>query len=116
EAEKVGMGLRIPLDAADRAAGFDRVLVMGVKSSLAPDRSALELAALFENHRHGRGIAIVPQGTPTNNSSAAPTPYPPPDPDRQASFQAERAGLAVTAAHDGGRLTRALGLPLSAAA
>ncbi len=113
-AEAAGMGITVPLEPEDQERGFDRVLVLGVKSSLAPDRSALELEALLENHRFGRGVAIVPQGTPTNNSADGPTPFPPRDPDASASYRA-RIGVGLAPGHDGARLMRALGLPLGAA-
>ena len=81
QAEKVGMGIRIPLSATERAGGFTRVIVFGVKSSLAPDVSASGLQELLGHHRHGRGFTLLPQGTPTNNTSAATTPFPPSDGD-----------------------------------
>ena len=37
EAEKAGMGFRLPLNADTAAAGFDELIVLGVKGSLAPD-------------------------------------------------------------------------------
>ena len=113
-AEAAGMGISVPIGPDDQRLGLDRVLVLGVKSSLAPDRSALELGALLENHRFGRGVAIVPPGTPTNNSTAGPSPYPPRDPDASASYRA-RIGVGLTASQDGGRLMGALGLPLGLA-
>ena len=113
-AQAAGMGIAIELGPDDQRLGFDRVLVIGVKSSLAPDRSVLELVALLENHRFGRGVAIVPSGTPTNNSADGATPFPPADPDASQSYRA-RQGVTLTFAHDGGRLMQALGLPLALA-
>jgi len=110
QAEKVGMGIRIPVSAAERDGGFSRVIVFGVKSSLAPDVSAGGLQELLGHHRHGRGFALLPQGTPTNNTSAATTPFPPSDGDGQRSFAVQRTGLPVVAGRDGPRLTTALGL------
>jgi hypothetical protein len=110
QAEKVGMGVRIPLTQGERALGFRRVIVFGVKSSLAPDVSAGGLKELLSHHRHGRGFTLLPQGTPTNNTSAATTPFPPNDGDGTRSFAVERTGLPVVAGRDGPRLTTALGL------
>ena len=115
-AEKIGMALRIPLSAEEQAGGFDRVVVMGVKSTLTPDESAAELRGLLESHRFGRGLALVPQGTATNNTSAGRAPFPPPDPDGRASFGVERQEIGPLEGRDGGALMRALGLPVAAAA
>ncbi|MFN8648101.1 MAG: hypothetical protein U0104_15150 [Gemmatimonadales bacterium] len=109
-AVQVGMALRIPLLPAERQ-GFRRVIVYGVKSSLAPDVSATSLGELFTHHRHDRGLALVPQGTPTNNTSQAAAPYPPADTDGRRSFQVERLGLAAGPTRDGPRWAAALGLP-----
>ena len=110
QAEKVGMGIRIPLSNAERGMGFTRVIVFGVKSSLAPDVSAGGIQELLGHHRHGRGFALLPQGTPTNNTSAATTPFPPSDGDGQRSFAVARTGLPVVAGRDGPRLITAFGL------
>jgi hypothetical protein len=113
-AEAVGMALRIALDTNGREQGFDRVLVLGVKSSFDPQRSAAELAALFANHRYGRGVGLVRQGTPTNNTADGPAGLPVPDPDASRSFDRERRPVAVGETHDGGRLAAALGLDRAA--
>jgi hypothetical protein len=115
-AEKIGMALRIPLSAEEQAGGFDRVVVTGVKSTLTPEQSADELRGLLEGHRFGRGLALVPQGTPTNNTSAARAPFPPPDPDGRVSFGVERREIGPLEGRDGGALMQALGLPVEAAA
>src|SRR4030067_2337669 len=85
-AEHVGMALRISLSSHDATDGFDRILVLGVKSSLTPERSSLELESLLAQHRFDRGVALVPQGTATNNSETGQTDYPPKDPDGSISF------------------------------
>jgi len=114
-AEEAGMGMRIPLSAEERATGFERVVVLGVKSTLAPDASAEALRQLFDAHRYGRGMAFVPQGTPTNNTTAAPSPFPPPDRDGSGSFASARRTVAPVDGRDGGRLMGALGLPATTA-
>jgi hypothetical protein len=110
------MAIRVPLSAEDQAGGFDRVLVLGIKSTLAPERSAASLQALLEGHRFGRGLSLVAQGTPTNNTSAGRAPFPPPDPDGRASFAVERQEVGPLEGRDGAALMRALGLPTEAAA
>jgi hypothetical protein len=68
EAERIGMGIRIPV--ADER-GFDRLLVLGVRTSLDPTASAARLTALLDAHRYGDGLAFLPPGTPTNNTDSA---------------------------------------------
>ena len=114
-AVQVGMALRIRLTPAERP-GFRPVIVYGVKSSLAPDVSATSLGELLTHHRHDRGLALVPQGTPTNNTSQAAAPFPPADPDGRRSFEVERAGLVPGPTRDGPRWLAALGLPAGLAA
>jgi hypothetical protein len=115
-AEAVGMGVRIELTPEEQAAGFDRVVAIGVKSSLSPERVPDALGALLENHRHSRGVSLVAQGTPTNNTAAAAAPFPPPDPGGAVSFGAERREVTPVDGCDGGHLMAALGLPAANAA
>jgi hypothetical protein len=110
-AVEVGMALRMPLAAGDVQAGFDELLVVGVKASLAPQDSSAELAGLFEAHHYGRGLAFVRQGTPTNNTQQAPSGYPPADPDGERSFGVEQDPARTVAGRDGERFAQALGLP-----
>ncbi|HEU5320166.1 MAG TPA: hypothetical protein VFX28_05140, partial [Methylomirabilota bacterium] len=71
-AVEVGMGFRLDLGAAQAQAGFDRLLVLGLRLSADEQAAAAELQTLIEHHRHGRtGFALLPQGTPTNNVEGA---------------------------------------------
>lgn len=71
-AVEVGMGFRVDLTPAQAESGFDRLLVLGVRLSADEEAGRLELESLIHHHRHGReGFAIVPQGTPTNNTEDA---------------------------------------------
>jgi hypothetical protein len=73
-AEKVGMGIRIPLTQTQAAGGFDRVLVLGVRLGADEETAQTELDTLLRHHSYrGSGIAVVPQGTPTNNTEAVGT-------------------------------------------
>ena len=63
----VGMALRMPLTDA-LAAGIDRLLVIGLRSSDGPESSATNLNALLDAHRYTSGLGIAPQDTPTNNT------------------------------------------------
>jgi hypothetical protein len=76
EAEKVGMGIRVPLFSFDSWAGFDKILVLGVKTSADKDEGKELLEDLLNNHHytHG-GLSVVPQGTPTNNTETAESGY-----------------------------------------
>lgn len=70
EAEKIGMAIRIPIKANrfKVTKPFQKIIVVGIKNSLNPKQSKEALEGLMENHRFkGTGMAILPQGTPTNN-------------------------------------------------
>ncbi|HMI37106.1 MAG TPA: hypothetical protein VK505_05725, partial [Steroidobacteraceae bacterium] len=112
EAEAAGMAVRIPLQAADDA-GFDRILVAGVKGSLDVDAAAKRLSELLTAHHYGRGLAILPQGMPTNNLSGRPSAYPPPDPTGSVSFNVERGPALATPGTSGAELAAALGISAS---
>jgi hypothetical protein len=109
-AEKTGMGVRINLGPVDVRDGFDELIVVGVKASLTPARAARRLGDLLSAHRYSRGFALVPQGTPTNNTSDRPSGFPPEDLGGRASFALEREGLELRAGSDGLRLAAAFGL------
>ncbi len=108
----VGMGVRLPIDAADLAAGFDRVIVAGVKTSMDAQATSAGLAALFDAHHYTSGLAFLKQGTPTNNLPATRSAYPPPDDNGSSSFDVER-GAPRDGVGDGAAasLSTALGLP-----
>jgi hypothetical protein len=74
EAERVGMAVRVPLNEVEAASGFDRLLVIGLRSSVDPQGSRTLVEELIDNHRHAPdGAALILQGTPTNNTSEAPS-------------------------------------------
>jgi len=116
KAESVGMALRMPIEAGDMTLGFDRLIVLGVKSTLTPADASTKIAALLDSHHYTRGLALVPQGTPTNNTSAAPSAYPPPDSGGVNSYRVERGPALARPDSDGGRLMRAFGVPIDVAA
>ena len=115
-AEAAGMALRIPLNDQTASLGFSRLLVLGVKATLGPDQAAASLASLFDSHHYTRGLALVPQGTPTNNTSAGSSAFPPPDPGGANSFPIERGAPLAHADSDGGRFASAFGIPIETAA
>lgn len=109
EAERVGMAVTMPLAPDDLTEGFDRVVVLGVRTQANEVDGTAILGDLLAAHRFTRGVALVPQGTPTNNTSQAPAGYPPPD-DAAARFAIERTGISLDVASDGRILNSALGL------
>lgn len=70
-AVEVGMGIRIPLDLArvDRSRPISRVIALGLKLSEDAEGGRMRLEQLLTGHRYGNaGLALVPQGTATNNT------------------------------------------------
>ncbi|HYM59326.1 MAG TPA: hypothetical protein VEZ11_00385 [Thermoanaerobaculia bacterium] len=66
-----GMAFRISLTPAKLAQGFERVLVIGIRLSSDEALAQKELETLITHQRFSRdGYAIVPQGTPTNNTDS----------------------------------------------
>ncbi len=71
-----GLGLKVPLNSAQAANGFERVFVVGIRLSADAERNATDLQDLLKHHLYSRsGFAIVPQGTPTNNTEEATSPF-----------------------------------------
>lgn len=116
-----GMGLRIPLTAEQAREGFDRLVVVGVKAFLrgkdawvdgdSPEAAA-RLARLMEAHHYTRGLAFIPQGTPTNNTDGNPAGYSSADPPSAQSHALERGAPRVHAGDgsDGDLAAGALGM------
>jgi hypothetical protein len=107
-AEQAGMGVRLRIPREDAAAGID-VFCLGVKVSLPPEQVATSLASLLSAHRASRGLALVPQGSPTNNTSA--TRAIAVDVDAEASFAIARGAPMAVEDTDGAHLADALGIP-----
>ncbi|HET7543089.1 MAG TPA: hypothetical protein VFK05_24620 [Polyangiaceae bacterium] len=116
----VGMALEIPLSATEATQGFDRIIVIGLKSSIAASDTSRLLEKLIDAQHYTRGMAIVPQGTATNNMKDKPTGYPVKDNAGEFSFGIERqnAPLDREFSHhclpfgtDGWALSMALGVP-----
>jgi hypothetical protein len=109
-AVQVGMAVTMPLDA-ELASGIDRLIVVGVKASLSPGQTADRLVELLDAHHYANGLALVRQGTPTNNTPDAPAAYPVADPDGALTFVVERGGPLTADQSNGTLLARALGVP-----
>jgi hypothetical protein len=112
EAERVGMGIHIPLDAAEASGGFDRILVFGVRDQAQDTPGEQALAALLDHHHYTDSLALVAQGAPTNNTSDAASAFSSRDPDHAISHAvAVGDDLAADPTADGPVLAAALGLP-----
>ena len=118
EAVRLGLAVTISLDNDEFAQGFERLVVLGTRTAGDAASQARLVEDLLQAHAHTDGLALVAQGTPTNNT------------DRQASgygsneqFDAEATFPLLTQASlprkveldparqpDGQRLSAALGL------
>ncbi len=69
EAVNKGMGFKIDLTPEQAERGFDKVFVLGVKLSASKENGQAMLQDLFGQHQFSRkGMSILKQGTPTNNT------------------------------------------------
>ena len=65
----LGMGIQIDLTAAEAAAGFDRLVVFGIRFSSDENDGKQQLETLIAHHYTSKhGFSLVPQGSPTNNT------------------------------------------------
>ena len=120
EAEKKGMAIRIPLSEEESAAGFDKLVMLGVKLSAGKEEGRELLERLFQNRIYEeKGTYVLPQGTPTNNFESAKSGYNWPEQEAARYFKATwKGGHDWSAAQrtdpfsqpDGLRLTEALGI------
>lgn len=76
EALAKGMAFRINLTADQAQRGFDQLFVIGVNISSDLENSKKKLESLIAHHQASRkGLSIVRQGTPTNNTEVEPSGY-----------------------------------------
>ena len=113
EAVARGMALSLPLSAAEAAAGFDEVLVVGLAAGDPEDGAARLLQMVDAHHYTANGVELLAIGTPTNNSEAEPAGHSTAD-DADDAFVVERGPSLVASGPDtdGARLARALGIPV----
>jgi hypothetical protein len=105
-AESIGLGIRVPVPAQG---GLDRIFAFGVRASLEPASSAARLASLIDAHHYTGGCAIVPQGTPTNNTPSDRAGWTS-RPTAASSFRVERRPKQLPASSNGGLIAAALGI------
>jgi hypothetical protein len=110
-AEKAGMAVRARLAKEVAAAGFDFLLVFGIRDTL--DRAtewAPRLAQLFDAHHYTGGLSFVLHGMPSNNTQDAPSGFSSNDPGYTESYRAERRPPAIDAGSNADVLATAFGL------
>jgi len=116
-AVSVGMALRIPL-LPQEANGFSRILVLGLRLSSSPADNAALVERVFEAQRYSRGMSVVPQGTPTNNTDEAKSGLTTPSEsiDESLALELDPTKLVAQSDHfkktDGQRFAEALGISL----
>ncbi len=65
-----GMGIAIDITPEQASAGFDRLLVVGLKLSTTAQQGSTALQELLAHHQWSRGgFSLLPQGTPTHNTT-----------------------------------------------
>ncbi|MEO8048519.1 MAG: hypothetical protein ABI684_14645 [Nitrospirota bacterium] len=108
-AESVGMGVRIFLTEEQAKAGFERVVVLGIKASLDAAGTVARLTELFDAHHYTGGLAFIGQNTPTNNSTGGSSGFSS-GRDTDITFTVERGGVLAQAGSDGQLTAQTLGL------
>jgi hypothetical protein len=136
EAERVGMGIRVPLTMSLYAAfpfnvdsktpqgqdlylkqlGIPRIVVVGTWTSADKTQSAQALRQFFDNHSYtAKGFDFLETGTPTNNTDNNQSAWSAADDPLSMGFFDNFKSFADTdTTSDGARLARALGIPKSA--
>jgi hypothetical protein len=106
-----GMGVRITLTAG-AAPGYDKLVVIGLRSTLAPADASARFASVVQAHHYSDGIALLPRDAATKNTETTPAAYSTADPDYDALFAVEQgpARCPVRPTGDGDRLARALAI------
>jgi hypothetical protein len=95
-----GMALAIDLTPAQAESGFDRLLVLGLQLGAKHGDGQTALEELLHRHAVGRsGLTLVPQGTPTHNTSGKGTGYTKLD-DADQSFDDRKNAPLFTATAD----------------
>lgn len=75
-AVKVGMGFSVDLLDRGLDPGFDRLFVLGVRTSSDANEGAAEVERLISHHQATRkGFSLLPQGQPTNNTDESRSSY-----------------------------------------
>ncbi len=98
---EAGMAMRVALPELFATAGFDRLMVLGLKVSADPADHSQMLEDLIDNHHYSPdGIGFLPQGTPTNHTGDTPSGFSTDDAEGEPSFAVETAETPVQPAID----------------
>jgi hypothetical protein len=118
-----GLGFRVSLTEQQLAAGFARIMVLGLRLSAAAAHGAEMLEELIGNHQYSpKGFSLVRQGTPTNNTERDSSGYSDNDPYDDENFYTAidppafdaTGGNARISQTDGRLLADALGISYTA--
>lgn len=112
-----GMGFKISLTAEQASRGFTKILVLGAYLSADEATSQQAVETLIDNHHYSpKGFAILPQGTPTNNTEQNESGYTKKDVGNNISYLTETGDPLFTETDDcdGKNLADALGIHYSA--
>ena len=86
----VGMAMRVPLPEPFASAGFDRLMVLGMRLSAEPSDHKQLLEELIDNHHYSPGgMGFIPQGTPTNHTADVKSGFSTDDAEGEPSFELE---------------------------
>lgn len=66
---QAGMAFRISL-TPEMQRGFNRIVVLGLKTGLDPRKSAARFTELLQAHHYTGGLELLPLNTPTNNTES----------------------------------------------
>lgn len=112
--DAVANGMALTITAAEvgggLAGGFDTLLALGV-----PRGSNAELAELLQAHRHTEGLALLRQGTTTNNTGSVPSGFDSTESDLAQSLDPARPDPTLDPASDAARLAEALAVTYGSA-
>lgn len=113
EAEAAGMGLRIPLTAANLAGSIESLIVLGAAAGATANEGAKQLGEQLDAQHYTDGLEFLRFGTPSNNTTAERSGYGAEDTGHERSFATESGALEVTLDEQSNaqRLGTALGLP-----
>jgi hypothetical protein len=112
EAEAAGMGLRIPLSAANLAGSIESLIVLGVAAGVQANEGAKQLGEQLDAQHYTDGLEFLRFGTPSNNTAAERSGYGAPDTGHERSFATESGAVEATPDEQSNaqRLGAALGL------
>jgi hypothetical protein len=109
---QVGMAFRITL-TPEQQRGFNRIVVLGLRSDLDAQQSAKRLGDLLQAHHYTGGLELLPHNATTNNTEDVKSQFTTRDRNSAALYALEQGPPLCPArpTADGDRLARALCIP-----